>query len=57
MSHANAALTPRQRLRLARLVIFHGWPVSRAAEQFNCSWQALVLSFVGEDFLGLLVQL
>jgi transposase len=38
MSHANAALTPRQRLRVARLVIDHGWPVSRAAEQFNCSW-------------------
>ncbi|WP_427116515.1 helix-turn-helix domain-containing protein, partial [Pseudarthrobacter scleromae] len=38
MSHANAALTPRQRLRLAHLVIDHGWPVSRAAEQFNCSW-------------------
>src|SRR6186997_604455 len=38
MSHANAALTPRQRLRLARLVVEHGWPVSRAAEQFNCSW-------------------
>ena len=38
MSHANAALTPRQRLRLARLVVDHGWPVSRAAEQFNCSW-------------------
>jgi transposase InsO family protein len=38
MSHANAALTPRQRLRVARLVVDHGWPVSRAAEQFNCSW-------------------
>jgi transposase len=38
MSHANAALTPRQRLRVARLVIDHGWPVSRVAEQFNCSW-------------------
>jgi hypothetical protein len=38
MSHANAALTPRQRLRVARLVVEHGWPVSRAAEQFNCSW-------------------
>lgn len=38
MSHANAALTPRQRLRIARLVVDHGWPVSRAAEQFNCSW-------------------
>lgn len=38
MSHANAALTPRQRLRVARLVVDYGWPVSRAAEQFNCSW-------------------
>lgn len=38
MSHANAALSPRQRLRVARLVVEHGWPVSRAAEQFNCSW-------------------
>jgi transposase len=38
MSRANAALTPRLRLRLARLVIDHGWPVSRASEQFNCSW-------------------
>jgi hypothetical protein len=38
MSHANTALTPRQRLRVARLVVDHGWPVSRAAEQFNCSW-------------------
>lgn len=38
MSHANAALTPRQRLRLAHLVIDHGWPAFRAAEQFNCSW-------------------
>jgi len=38
MSHANAALTPRQRLRVARLVIDQGWPVSRAAEEFNCSW-------------------
>ncbi|UKA75010.1 IS481 family transposase [Arthrobacter sp. FW306-07-I] len=38
MSHANAALTPRQRLRVARLIVDHGWPVSRAAEQFNCSW-------------------
>ena len=35
MSHANAALTPRQRLRVARLIVDHGWPVSRAAEQFK----------------------
>jgi hypothetical protein len=38
MSHANAALTPRQRLRVARLIIDQGWPVSRAPELFNCSW-------------------
>lgn len=38
MSHANAASHPRQRLRVARLIIDHGWPVSRAAKQFNCAW-------------------
>jgi transposase InsO family protein len=36
--HANAALTPRQRLRLARLVVEEGWPVVRAAEFFAVSW-------------------
>jgi hypothetical protein len=25
-------------LRVARLIVDQGWPVSRAAEQFNCSW-------------------
>jgi transposase InsO family protein len=39
MSHANAALTPRHRLRLARLVVEDGWPPSRAAEFFNVSWR------------------
>ena len=38
MSHANAALTPRARLRLARLVVDHGWPVARAAERYDVSW-------------------
>ncbi len=38
MLHANAALTPRQRLRLARLVIEENWPKSRAAEFFGVSW-------------------
>jgi transposase InsO family protein len=38
MSHANAALTPRHRLRIARLIIDDGWPVSQAAKQFNVSW-------------------
>jgi transposase InsO family protein len=36
--HANAALTPRQRLRMARLIVDDGWPVARAAEWFQVSW-------------------
>lgn len=32
MAHANAALTPRHRLRLARLIVEDGWSPSRAAE-------------------------
>jgi transposase InsO family protein len=39
VSHANAALTPRHRLRLARLIVEEGWPTSRAAEFFNVSWR------------------
>ena len=38
MSHANAALTPRARLRLARLVVDEGWPVARAAERYDVGW-------------------
>ena len=38
MSHANAALTPRARLRLARLIVEDGWPIARAAERFQVSW-------------------
>jgi transposase InsO family protein len=38
VSHANAALTPIHRLRLARLVVEQGWPIARAAERFNVSW-------------------
>ena len=38
MLHANAALTPRQRLRLARLVVEENWPKSRAAEFFGVAW-------------------
>jgi transposase InsO family protein len=33
--HANAALTPRQRLRLARLVVEEDWPVAHAAKFFG----------------------
>ncbi len=38
MSHANAALTPRHRLRLAQLIVDDGWTVAQAARQFNVSW-------------------
>jgi transposase-like protein len=38
VSHANAALTPLHRLRLARLIVEHGWPVARAAERYDVSW-------------------
>lgn len=38
MSDANAALTPRHRLRIARLIIDDGWAVADAAHQFNVSW-------------------
>ncbi len=34
MSHANAALTPRARLRLARLIVDQGWTCSTAAKMF-----------------------
>jgi transposase InsO family protein len=38
MAHANAALTPKARLKLARLIIKDGWPIARAAERFQVSW-------------------
>jgi transposase InsO family protein len=38
-THANAALTPRARLRLARLIVDHGWPPARAAERYDVSWK------------------
>lgn len=38
MSHANAALTPRARVKVARLVVEEGWPVSEVAARFQCSW-------------------
>lgn len=37
MSHANAALTPRARLRLAQLVVDHGWTHTAAAKMFMVS--------------------
>ena len=38
MSHANAALTPVQRLRLARLVVDDDWSIAQAAAFFHVSW-------------------
>ena len=38
MSHANAALAPVQRLRVARLIVDDGWPVAHAAAFFHVSW-------------------
>ncbi len=37
VSHANAALTPRARLRLARLVVEDGWTYAAAAKMFMVS--------------------
>jgi transposase InsO family protein len=37
VSHANAALTPRARLRLARLIVEDGWTPSAAAKMFMVS--------------------
>ncbi|MER6993060.1 IS481 family transposase [Saccharopolyspora hirsuta] len=34
MSHPNATLTPRTRLRLARLIVEQGWTVTHAAKMF-----------------------
>ena len=38
VAHANAALTPRQRLRLARAVVEDGWSISYAAAVFQVAW-------------------
>ena len=38
-THANAALTPRARLRLARLIVDQGWSIPRAAERYDVSWR------------------
>jgi transposase InsO family protein len=37
VSHANAALTPRARLRLAKLIVDEKWPVAVAARMFMTS--------------------
>jgi hypothetical protein len=37
MAHANAALTPRARLKMARLIVDHECSIARAAERFQVS--------------------
>lgn len=37
MTHANASLTPRGRLKLASAIVDYGWSLRRAAERFQCS--------------------
>ena len=39
MTHANAALTVRARLRLARLIVDDGWSPARAAERYDVAWR------------------
>lgn len=41
MSHANAALTPRHRLRVAQLVVDWGVPIAEVAARFQCSWRTV----------------
>jgi transposase InsO family protein len=36
--HANAALTPRHRLKVAQLVIDDGYPISEVAARFQVAW-------------------
>ena len=38
MTHANAALTPRHRLKVAQLVVDESWPVSEVAARFQVAW-------------------
>lgn len=37
MSHANALLAPKGRLKLAMTIVVEGWTIRRAAERFQCS--------------------
>ncbi|RCK70565.1 IS481 family transposase [Desertihabitans brevis] len=41
MSHVNAALTPRARLTVARLVVDQQVPISEVAARFQCSWPTI----------------
>jgi hypothetical protein len=43
-THSNAALTPRARLRPARLIVDQGWTSARAAERYDVSWKTDLLA-------------
>lgn len=45
MSHPNAVLTPRHRMKVARLVVDDGWPISEVAARFQVysRWRRLAL--------------
>ena len=51
MSHQNAALTPRHRLKVAQLVVEDGWPISEVAARFQVSWPT-VKRWVDRDLAG-----
>jgi transposase InsO family protein len=38
-THANAALTPRARLKMAKLIVEDDWKIPRAAERYDVSWK------------------
>jgi transposase InsO family protein len=38
-THANAALTPRARLKMAKLIVDEDWSIPRAAERYDVSWK------------------
>jgi transposase len=38
VSHANAALTPRARLKVGQLVVDQNVPIREVAARFQCSW-------------------
>jgi hypothetical protein len=47
VSHANAALTPKARLRLARIIIDDGWKPSEAAKLFMVPRSRLASGLLG----------
>ena len=38
MAHCDAALTPRHRFKIARLVVDVDWPISEVTTRFQISW-------------------